>query len=131
MSSPNVWGWIKDDAAVQAALGDPPRVYEDEAEVMDAPEGQPVDAGAYATWHVMTGAPGNKLSEAPRDTRFVLVFSVVSGTQASRDAAKKALIDALELGHGYVVRENPSYRDESTKLYVCGFDFSCWTPRAP
>lgn len=127
--TPDLWNMLKDDVAVQDCFGNPPRIFEDEAAVMDPPIGQPEEFPTYAVWQVIVGEPANKLSEAPRNDRTVVTISVIAGTQALRDAGYRAIRDVLAL-HGYQQPAFISYREEQTKNYVCQFDFSFWVARA-
>jgi len=112
---------LKDDAGVQAALGNPPRAYP----FGEAPQG--VDA-PYAVWQLIAGTPENYLNERPDMDDLRYQFDVYAITAAQARSVANAVAYAMELA-GHQVSHNPDDRDAETRLYRVGFDFEFWASR--
>ena len=101
------------DAAVRAALGDPPRFS-------DFGEAEQDGAKPYATQQVVYGNPENYLAGLP-DADFIGVQIDVFGLDMKlTKVAARVLRDAFERS-AYVVGYGPQGRERDTKLWRVSF----------
>lgn len=120
--SPPIFQTVKNDPAVQAALGvNPTRVY---------PFGRAPDVPAdpYCVWRVIGGEPENYLSCRPGIDRFNVQFDVYGTSAASVEAAALALRNAIEL-NCHIVLWLGTDRDKDTGRYSLQFSADWWTHR--
>lgn len=119
--TPKIWGMIKNNAGVIAALGNPPRAYS----FGNAPQ---TVQKPYATWQLVNGLPENYLGNLPDVDDFTVQIDVWAGDGDTAEACAKALRDALE-PHGYVDAWRGETRDKETGDYGYSFDVSFLTYR--
>lgn len=109
------------NASVQAALGNPARLYP----FGEAPQGV---AKPYAVWQTLGGSPENFLKQSPDIDQFTLQVDVYASTAMAARAAARSLRDAIE-PVAYITRWNGEDRDQETKNYRVSFDVDWWVPR--
>lgn len=109
MASVPIFQALSVDVDVLAALGAPPRVYG----WGQAPEGV---ARPYLVWQVVTGSPGNNLSDRPDFDQRNIQIDIYGDTSQSVEAAALAVRDALE-AHVHITGWHGEGRDEPTDLY--------------
>lgn len=118
---PPVYALVRDDPAVQAVLGNEPRVY---------PFGQAPQAPVkpYVVWQVVAGSPENYINETPNIDSFVVQIDVYADTAAQVRSAGVSMRNALER-HAHVVSWRGEDREQDTNLYRLSFDVDFWTTR--
>lgn len=110
---PPIYEAVKDDAAVKAALGTPPRFYlfgEATAQVQRP----------YAVWQQVFGSPENYLGQVPDMDSFGTQIDVYGKTAAECRGVAMALRDALE-PVAYVTAWNGESREPETRDYRYSF----------
>lgn len=101
------------DAAVRAALGDPPRFS-------DFGDAEQDGAKPYATQQVVYGNPENYLSGLPDTDAIGVQMDVFGKDMKLTKAAARALRNAFERT-AYVVGYGPQGREPDTRLYRVTF----------
>lgn len=119
---PPIYSVCAADAAVQAALGNPVRLYAFGA----APEAV---ARPYAVWQLVPGGgPGNFLAGRPKTDRYLIQVDIYSDeVQPLLDVAQ-ALRDAIE-AHAYITAWRSMSRDPETRRFRFSFDVDWLTHR--
>lgn len=115
MTTHSPYPLLRDDAGVQAVLGNPPRAYP----FGEAPQGV---ALPYCVWQLIAGTPANQLSGRPTMDALRYQFDVYADTAAQARSVGNAVAYALELD-GHQVSHNPEDRDPETRSYRVSFDF--------
>lgn len=118
---PQIYEVAKDDAAVKAVFGNPPRLYL-------FGEAPPNVAKPYGVWQQLYGSPENFLGQRPDMDSFGTQVDVYAGTAAAARGAAKALVDALEVS-AYVTAWNGESRDPETRDYRFSFTVEFMEPR--
>jgi hypothetical protein len=119
---PPIYQLARDDAAVTALLGSPPRFR---------PFGQYDQNGPrpYAVWQVIYGNPDNSLSCQPREDLYGVQVDAYAETPESARAVAEALRNCIESDHNPVVGHNGEFWEQNTGLWRVSFTCEFWTAR--
>lgn len=124
---PPVFALVKNDSAVQTALGtNPVRFWPFGDAKTPGPTAMVI--APYAVWQTIYGSPENYVSGRPDIDNWAVQIDIYANDVLQVRAAAEALRDALELS-AYVTSWRGESWESATKRYRYSFDVEFWTPR--
>lgn len=112
---------VENDAALQALLGDPVRVFS----FGEAPQHV---VKPYVVHQTVGGSPENYLGTAPDTDGLIVQVDVYAENPASAKAVTRVLVPLLE-AQGHVTTWNGEFRELDTRSFRISFTAEFKTPR--